>query len=95
MKLNAINAMKGAPTQCGRTSPRSPAERGSAVIIVLALLAIMTVLTLGNAIVLRQLKQELRLIERRQEKRLELVAPVAAARGAKPATTPDGTGPPE
>ncbi|MBI2927221.1 MAG: hypothetical protein HYY24_16125 [Verrucomicrobia bacterium] len=68
-------------------SEGSSGQHGSAVVVVIALLAIMTMLVIGNAVVLRQLKQELRLIEQRQVKKLELLSPAAANAGAKPGTS--------
>ncbi len=65
-------------------SGASSGEGGSAVFVVIVLLAIMTMLVIGNTIVLRQLKQELRLIEQRQVKKLELLSPVALNAGARP-----------
>jgi len=44
-------------------------ERGSAVFIVLVLLAFMVVLAVGNNVTLGHLRQELRLLERRQLER--------------------------
>jgi hypothetical protein len=44
-------------------------RRGSAVLIVLALLGALCLLLLGNAATLRSLKRELRLIEEQQWKR--------------------------
>ena len=46
-------------------------ERGSAVIAVLALLSVMLVLVGINARVLSQLKQEIRLLDQRQQQRFE------------------------
>jgi hypothetical protein len=52
---------------------RSPRKkvRGSAVLVVLALLSIMLILVSTNARVLSHLKREIRLIDQRQQQRLE------------------------
>ena len=62
-------------------------ERGSAVVVFLALLAIMLVLVAANSKTLVLLKKELRLVEHQQVQRLERSqtnAPAPAARDAKP-----------
>ena len=55
-------------------------ERGSATILILALLAIMAVLLSANQIVLHNLKRELRLVEHQQLKKFQ----PATAKSAKP-----------
>ena len=60
--------------------PRAPGIRdqrrqsGSAMVIVLILLAVMAALVLSNAVVLRQLQTELQLLEQKQNQRLQLRA---------------------
>lgn len=56
-------------------------ERGSATILVLALLAIMAVLLSANQLVLHNLKRELRLVEQQQLKKFQS----PAAKPAPPA----------
>jgi len=46
-------------------------ERGSAILVVLVLMGIMTTLVICNSVTLRQLRQELNLIERQQLKKFE------------------------
>lgn len=53
------------------TIRRSAAQRGSAVVIFLALLAIMLVMVAANGKTLVLLKKELQLIEHKQVQRLE------------------------
>jgi Tfp pilus assembly protein PilX len=58
--------MKTLPASSGRRS-----QRGSAVIVIIAMLAIMIALISVNAISVRSLNQELRLLENKQNHRLE------------------------
>jgi len=46
-------------------------ERGSAILVVLVFLGIMTTLVICNSVILRQLRQELNLIEKRQLEKFE------------------------
>ncbi len=73
--------------RAARTSRhRALRQRGSAVIAVLALLSIMVVLVGINARVLSQLKQEIRLLDQRQQERFEpKEKPAPAATNALPA----------
>ncbi|MBI3414194.1 MAG: hypothetical protein HY043_02555 [Verrucomicrobia bacterium] len=56
---------------------RQRREQGMAVLVVIVLLSIMAVFVLSNGRALGQLKQELKLVEKRQQRRLE---PKPAAR---------------
>jgi hypothetical protein len=55
-------------SQASRRWPRN-GQRGSAVLIVLILLSIMTVLLVSNAIALRRVQVELRLLDQHQQAR--------------------------
>ncbi len=46
-------------------------ERGSALLIVLTLMVVMSALVIGNSLVLGQLRQELKLIDRQQQRKFE------------------------
>ena len=73
-------------SQCGSTESR-PArreERGSATILVLALLALMTVFLTVNQLVLHNLKRELRLVEQKQLKKFQPPTAGPVAPPAKP-----------
>jgi hypothetical protein len=75
MKLPAIHAPRSA-----LHARRSRARRsGSAVIIVLALLAIILIYVAANLRTLYTLSSELRLLERRQVQRLQKAAPATNA----------------
>ncbi len=52
-------------------SRRKRGERGFASLIVLVLLAIMVMYVINNGVVLNQLRQNLRLIEQRQQKKFK------------------------
>lgn len=65
MKMNFLTALP--PNLCRRR----PRERASAVLIVLVLMLIMATLVMSNSATLYQLKQELRLVEKRQLKKYE------------------------
>lgn len=77
-EANPPNGRAGLPPP-GRAS--RPRERGSAVIVVLVLLAIVLVYINGNLRTLHYLGRELRLIERQQTRRLEAAGRKAADRG--------------
>jgi type II secretory pathway component PulK len=51
-------------------SPR-PGERGSAVLIVLVLIAVMVIVSMSNVDTLDALKKEIQLIDRQQQQRYE------------------------
>ena len=57
-------------------------ERGMAVLVVIVLLSIMAVFVLSNGRALGQLKQELKLVEKRQLRRLEPKPPTRAVANA-------------
>ena len=57
-------------------------ERGMAVLVVIVLLSIMAVFVLSNGRALGQLKQELKLVETRQQRRLEPKPPTRAVADA-------------
>ena len=57
-------------------------EHGMAVLVVIVLLSIMAVFVLSNGRALGQLKQELKLVEKRQQRRLEPKPPMRAVAGA-------------
>jgi uncharacterized protein HemX len=70
---------------CGPSVPpgrRRQSERGSAVLIILALLVIMVALAVGNNLALGHLQRELQLTERRQQQRLKVTATRDAGRTA-------------
>lgn len=71
MKLSPLHASRFT-SQFSR-SPRR--QSGSAVIVVMALLAILLVYMAGNLRTLTNLGRELKLVERQQIRRLEAVAP--------------------
>ena len=50
---------------------RQSGKRGSAMILVLALVVIMTALVIGNGVVLHQLHQQLRIVDQQQQRRFE------------------------
>ncbi len=54
-------------------------ERGSAVIVTLAMLAIMLLCVGANTIAIRTLSRELKLVEKKQMQRLQHAAPATAA----------------
>jgi hypothetical protein len=60
-------------TAKSRMNPSAPAgrkaRRGSSVLIILALLACMAIMVVANATTLALLKQELRVIDQRQQQR--------------------------
>lgn len=55
----------------GGPGRRRVGERGSAVLLVLALLSVMLLLVSSDARVLSHLKQEIRLLDQRQQRRFE------------------------
>ncbi|MCL4177597.1 MAG: hypothetical protein KJ072_07595 [Verrucomicrobia bacterium] len=74
-----------------RIEPQPPRERGSATLVVLVLLFLMAALALGNNRTLRQLHQELNLIEQRQLRNLDTAHKPQAI---DPITIPAPTNPP-
>lgn len=68
--------------QSAVSSQRS--ARGSATILVLALVAIMMVFLTANQLVLHNLKRELRLVEQKQLKKFQPPPPRPAAPPARP-----------
>ncbi len=64
------------------TRPYRRGERGSATILVLALVAILVVYLNGNQIALHSAKRELRLLEQKQLKKFQ--APAKSAPAARP-----------
>ncbi len=57
--------------QIPHRQPLRAEERGSAVLIVLILLSLMVTLIAGNLVSLNRLKTELRLLDQKQQRRLE------------------------
>ncbi len=51
------------------TQNRNPSRRGSAAVIVLAVIAIVVIYTLSISVTLRQLRSDLKLIEKQQLKK--------------------------
>lgn len=74
-----------------RIALQLPRERGSATLVVLVLLFLMAALALGNNRTLRQLHQELNLIEQRQLRNLD---PAHQPRAIERITIPAPTNPP-
>ena len=70
------------------TPGRRHAQRGAAMLVVLGVLTIMAMLVVGNSRVLYSLDEDLRLIEKKQIKKLEAsqahTTPDKAATGTKP-----------
>jgi type II secretory pathway component PulJ len=66
-------------------------ERGFAVLVVIVLLAIMAALAVGNNVTIATLQRELRLVERRQQQRVETLSatnapvPIRVATSSGPA----------
>ncbi|HOX58973.1 MAG TPA: hypothetical protein PLC99_18980 [Verrucomicrobiota bacterium] len=83
MKLPLAHAAQPTPF---RSRPRHR-QRGSAVIIVLALLVIMLIYVAGNIRTLQSLGRELRLIEQQQTQRLKTVGRATNAPPASIITT--------
>lgn len=61
------------PLECGDKSPHSTRrrERGSAVLVVLAVLTLITLYVLSNTLVLHHLKADLKLVEKQQLKKFQ------------------------
>jgi hypothetical protein len=74
-----------------RIEPQPPRERGSATLVVMVLLFLMAALALGNNRTLRQLHQELNLIEQRQLRNLD---PAHQPQAIGPIAIPAPTNPP-
>jgi hypothetical protein len=79
------------PGPSGIDSAASRRRDGSAVIIVIVLLGIMVTFTVGNTLLLQNLKQELRLIERKQLKKYDAMPHVKAVTNAVPETANRGS----
>jgi len=60
--------------QLGRASPHRAGERGMAVIVVLAFLAILFIYLAANIRTLRHLEKEIRLLELKQTHRLQVIS---------------------
>ena len=67
------------------SSSRTAGRRGSAVIIVMTLLAIMSILVTVNVVAVNSLRREVRLIEKKQRERL---TPNPPRKAEVPAKTP-------
>ncbi len=67
------------------SSSRTAGRRGSAVVIVMALLAIMSILVTVNLVAVNSLGREIKLIEKKQRERL---APSPPHKAEAPAKTP-------
>jgi hypothetical protein len=70
--MNVPAAMKRSRPGPACVGPGAQAtERGSAIMVVLILVAVMSVIVVSNGVALRHLKQEIKLVEQRQKRNLE------------------------
>ena len=83
MKLPPLHAtrntstLRSTATEDGQHASRfTRRQSGSAVIVIIALLAILCIYTAGNLGTLANLGRELRLLERQQTRRLQTTAPM-------------------
>ena len=83
------------PTASSRgTIPRSRRERGSAIFIVLILLTLMLAMSISNARVLKNLRDEIQLTNRLQLRKYHSPAPALSATNAPVKVSPTNTLPP-
>lgn len=72
-----VSKCNAAPVTCALSEPRRRKEDGFAVLVILILMSLMLVFLASNAIVLRHLHQQIKLVEKRQLKKFD-AAPVKA-----------------
>ena len=72
MKLTIESGRCARENNAKAIGPARRAELGSAVLIILVLLGVMSVLAVSNGIALRRLRTELQMLEKRQQRALTI-----------------------